>query len=142
MLTNDQQEINRQKSMLNVNCAVDLSDVCLLNNGILAFTDDLMRDCLLSKPESIPTHFIPASGSGSRMFQLLYKFVDDHEVTSDVTKFFDSLSSMAIGEGGESFSTLDEQLQLAQLILKKNGTIPKGLIPFHKYDNRITNKIN
>lgn len=90
--------------------------------------------------------FVPASGSGSRMFQFLYDFLEQpsEDNRSNVERFLNNITDFAffqqipleIRKKIESFELdLDE---VVSYLLKSHGMgygdLPKGLIPFHKLD--------
>ena len=90
--------------------------------------------------------FVPASGSGSRMFQFLYDFLEQpsEDNRSNVERFLNNISDFAffqqipieIRKKIEAFELdLDE---VVSYLLKSHGMgygeLPKGLIPFHKLD--------
>jgi len=108
------------------------------------------------------THFIPASGSGSRMFDALYdfiqnpnplpatlKFVEDFKKDLTQFAFYASLSDELeadVASGKIDFKDLIRFLLFEKIILKDEeksglnfGSLPKGLIPFHQQDNEIYN---
>lgn len=110
--------------------------------------------------------FIPASGAATRMFKFLYEFLDNfnpeeitlneyikrgsHEMLStfinSVNDFaFLSLVQKNIRENYPDFKheKKDVRIQIfVQTLLKENGlnfgNLPKGLIPFHKYNKYYT----
>ncbi len=90
--------------------------------------------------------FVPASGSGSRMFQFLYDFLEQpsEDNRSNVERFLNNITDFAffqqipleIRKKIEAFELdLDE---VVSYLLKSHGMgygdLPKGLIPFHKLD--------
>ncbi|MBI5220040.1 MAG: DUF4301 family protein [Bacteroidia bacterium] len=112
--------------------------------------------------ESHIMKFVPASGAATRMFQSLYTFMETYKGTdSDYSQFltdrsffsmynfFESLSSFAfyndlknlLAEKGEDLDKLAEHQEfkkiLEMLLMPEGlnyGTLPKGLIKFHKYE--------
>lgn len=113
-------------------------------------------------PELKIIKFVPASGAATRMFQALYKYMDTYkdkepdfaEYLTDrsffsMFNFFESLRNFAffndlkahLEEQGESIESLLEHQQLIRILnglLGVNGlnygSLPKGLIKFHRYD--------
>ncbi|MFM6935797.1 MAG: DUF4301 family protein [Flavobacteriales bacterium] len=87
--------------------------------------------------------FIPASGSGSRMFQFLYEFLEKSNESNQAKteRFFSQITSFAL------FKKLPLEIQEKVLRFEMNveefipylleieglnfGQLPKGLIPFH-----------
>ncbi len=107
----------------------------------------------LSQADASVCKFVPASGAASRMFKMLYGFLEGAEAepqSEGVKKFFDELSKFAfyndlsetclrndwkapsklIAQG--DYKKVVENLLLTQGL--NYGASPKGLIPFHKYD--------
>ncbi|TBW27932.1 DUF4301 family protein [Gramella sp. KN1008] len=109
--------------------------------------------------------FVPASGAATRMFKALHKFaaefdpekqslreyLDENE-DKDLQRFFDHIEKLPFYEHAVEkakknnseydFSTHDEQHKiLVKTILESDGlylsNLPKGLVPFHKYDSHI-----
>ena len=108
-----------------------------MGNGIISLDsfDDSFNDQKVS-------FFIPASGSGSRMFSFLREFVMKQKYTDEIKLFFESIKSLALyksakNECGESFDQLSD-LEKAKFVLEAND-LPKGLIPFHIYDDEYLN---
>ncbi len=106
----------------------------------------------LNQAEASVCKFVPASGAASRMFKMLYTFLEGEESEPKeeaVQKFFEQLAnfpfynnlsetclrndwkvpSKLIAQG--DYKKVVENLLLAQGL--NYGASPKGLIPFHKY---------
>lgn len=126
-----------------------LSEACSIDKGILRF-DEQRRADALEAFENIAekvVFFIPASGSGSRMFDELYRFLESgiHNVGS--LQFFADFQSLAIFQSlsDEEKSMLDtkSEVEIAQFVLRSSGLNllrrPKGLIPFHSTEKGILN---
>ncbi len=119
---------------------------CRLGEGIIN-SDDEQRDLLINKFENTDiktTFFIPASGSGSRMFQFLFDFLEDptEENTSQVERFLNYIEDFAFFNKlpikirkkiKNQDINLDEFVRyLLTGVGMGFGELPKGLIPFHK----------
>lgn len=137
-------EIQRQQVFGN-HCAFNLKSSCSINNGILSIERiQSTLDAFQSEIDT-PVFFIPASGSGSRMFDFLYDFLESKEENDQVTQFFNQLSQFAFYSLIKEFDTSDSngRLALVEYMLSKDGLafgdLPKGLIPFHQKGNEITN---
>ncbi|WP_019037623.1 DUF4301 family protein [Psychroflexus tropicus] len=136
-----------------------------VGDGILQLSaeeeDNLYR--LYSDSDLVPVKFVPASGAASRMFRLLHQFMDEFPKSGeslhsflekedfqslaplfesvDQLPFFEDLKLSIEGKGVDlnNLSEGDTALQLTKQMLSKNGfqmaDLPKGLIPFHKYDD-------
>ena len=132
---------------------VEVLSPCRVGDGILALTEDqkeYFRKLTQDRAPSV-TFFIPASGSGSRMFEFLKEFIHypNTENSQKAARFFSRLSEFALFRklpqtirkkylGGEL--QLDELIDF--LIGPKGlnfGSIPKGLIPFHIQEPIILN---
>lgn len=132
---------------------VELIAPCKLNDGISSFTsEDLLQfvanfrsytgKCCL---------FIPASGSGSRMFEFLYAFLDNpsEENNKAVLLLFQNLQSFAFydtlsSELKEKIKQKDISLEsLARFLLlefeEKYSELPKAMFPFHRVNHKVLN---
>jgi hypothetical protein len=145
-------EIQRQR-IQNGNPPLELVGACRIEEGILKFSEsDLnqLTERALSSKKSIG-FFIPASGSGSRMFQFLYNYLNNpsEENSAKVEQFFNSMDKMAFFtilplEMQVKLQTGDYDInEVAHFILGEEGFglgfLPKGLIPFHKIDQFVLN---
>src|SRR5574344_537590 len=100
--------------------------------------------------------FVPASGAASRMFKDLYEFLngDHNEPASDFEKqffahiqyfaFFGDLNEMCLKNAGKVVTELMAEKRykdvVANLLESKGlnyGSLPKGLLKFHRYPNEI-----
>lgn len=123
-----------------------LVNPCKLGEGII-ISDDEQKELLINKFENTSlktTFFIPASGSGSRMFQFLFDFLDDptEENTSQVERFLNYIEHFAFFnklpiEIRKKIKNQDINLdEFVRFLLTGTGMgygdLPKGLIPFHK----------
>lgn len=118
---------------------------CTSNEGILVLAEEELK---LYGDVVIPDNtcfFIPASGAGSRMFGFLFQFLLDGIETEEVKKFFRHLEDFPFfaemqSRLGADFSRLDQK-EIVSFILSNSGLdlaeLPKGLIPFHKYENKV-----
>ncbi len=107
--------------------------------------------------------FVPASGAATRMFKILYQFLNTYKDTETdylnflqnkgketMFNFFDKLEDFAfyldlkniMTENGMDIEKLKEKNQfkqiLAMLLTKKGlnyGNLPKGLLKFHRYSH-------
>ncbi len=113
---------------------VCLRSACTVGNGVirLSVSEEAKTIELFEAMEEVPSFFIPASGSGSRMFQALFT-KNDGTVLSDET--FNVLKGLPLAEGFLEVSN-DKDRLVAQL-LEELACKPKGLIPFHKSGDKI-----
>lgn len=142
-------KIEEQKNkVMGAHPEVMLIAPCKIGEGILQLSQQL-RQYLISvfdKENFSTCFFIPASGSGSRMFQFLFDFLEspDEENRSNVEKFLNHISEFAFFqqlpiEVRKKLETHDLDLdEFVSFLLKSEGMgygdLPKGLIPFHKND--------
>lgn len=125
---------------------VKLVAPCKMGDGIIHFLQ-VQRDNLIKKFEQAgvqSTFFIPASGSGSRMFHFLFEFLErpNEENRSQVERFLNNMEDFAFFqkiplEIREKLKSHDVNLdEFVDYLLNKEGMsfgdLPKGLIPFHK----------
>lgn len=99
------------------------------------------------------TKFVPASGAATRMFKDLYAYLDDHEETDFIKKFFDHLEEFAfykkvselIANEYLNKDSKENRLHIVQAIVDTEmqyGDFPKALIDFHNYEDYIANPID
>jgi hypothetical protein len=126
---------------------VHLHAPCKPGEGIYAIHEDegkRLRELFLSSDCS-KSYFIPASGSGSRMFEFLFNFITNpsEENRGKVERFLNHIEDFAFFyqfpasvQRQLSNRTMDIDAFVAY-ILNDNGMglahLPKGLIPFHKH---------
>lgn len=125
---------------------IDLLAPCKLGEGIIAVSDEsakYLREQFLVSSQT-KAFFIPASGSGSRMFEFLFDFVEQpsEENRGKVERFLNHIEDFAFLY--QFPKHIQKQLRertmeidaFVAYILNDNGMglahLPKGLIPFHK----------
>lgn len=127
--------------------AVHLNSPCKLGEGIIAVPEkeaEMLRE-LFRQSSASKVFFIPASGSGSRMFEFLFNFIDNptEENRGQVERFINHVEDFAFFhqfplevQRQLTTRTMDIDAFVAY-ILNDNGMglahLPKGLIPFHKH---------
>jgi hypothetical protein len=145
--------LEQKKAILNGVPSLDVIRPCRLGDGIIQLENDeelafTQRFDLLTKQLSF---FIPASGSGSRMFQFLYDYLNQTtELNQAQTEqFIRRISSFSfykcfpleVKEKIENFTWTIEDL--ISFVLGEEGLnyglYPKGLIPFHSLGPFILN---
>jgi hypothetical protein len=126
---------------------------CRVGDGILSLSEDQKEQFrqLAHQSAVAVTLFIPASGSGSRMFEFLKEFIHypNPENAQKAARFYSRLSEFALFRKlPQKFQKnyLDGKLQLEELIDYLLGpewlnfaNTPKGLIPFHIQEPFILN---
>ncbi|PKR81795.1 hypothetical protein CW751_00190 [Brumimicrobium salinarum] len=132
---------------------INLVSPCRLNEGIIRhaeFEKNRFKKKFEEQQQSIE-FFIPASGSGSRMFKFLYEFLaDPNEASRSKTeRFLNAIESFAFFEllpYAIKKKVRDYDISLDDFVsyLLKNeglglGLIPKGLVPFHRSRSFILN---
>ncbi len=150
----NEREIGEQREkVLASNPEIELVSACTVDNGILRlkqFEREHFRT-VFNQDEKQVCFFIPASGSGSRMFQFLHEFISNPNETNSgqVEQFLNSIESFAF------FYSLPDDIQKEYLagkfdleefivyLLYDNGMnyahLPKGLFPFHQIQGEILN---
>lgn len=109
--------------------------------------------------------FVPASGAASRMFQALHTFIDEYNPEEDSLReyldnkgddslqlFFEEIDKLPFYDKALEYareknpefdnkSKNEQHYILVKIMLYEDGlnlsNYPKGLVPFHKYDDRI-----
>jgi hypothetical protein len=87
-----------------------------------------------------PLKFVPASGAATRMFKSLFSFLEEGKSDKSTDQFFDKLSDFAFAEDLKAVlpENADNQTIVDYYLTRKGleyGTLPKGLLKFHKYEN-------
>jgi hypothetical protein len=138
--------------------AVSLSIIkpCTLGDGILHLSSEefLAYKDKFDKGNHRVCVFIPASGSGSRMFEFVrdYLYSPSERTRGLIEKLFSQISDFAFYQllsqeikeqivAGE----IDWRFLLSFLMDKEGlnyGELPKGLFPFHRYDNGVKSAIS
>ncbi len=128
------------------------------DKGILSLNDESLdhfrqvwSDYLQS--DNIITKFVPASGAASRMFKSLFSFVDNSNegMSKDVAQFFEQVKNFAffdkLNDACKAIYSLDieslasegRQADVLKALLNLEGlnygTLPKGLLLFHSYED-------
>lgn len=139
------------------NPSIHIVGACRLNNGIVQLNAEQLRSAVdrfeSNKSDHSMTFFIPASGSGSRMFGFLFDYLNNTHPSKSTIKALESLIQHidefpfyglipnSYKEGIKN-GEIDISAFL-ELLLKKEpfcfSTKPKGLIPFHQYGSSIRN---
>lgn len=152
--TYNEEKIELQRKLVfSANPVLKIVAPATIGNGILSFSDDEIQqfESYFKKAEKKICFFIPASGSGSRMFEFLYEFLSDPNESNraHVERFLNKLQSFAFFrqlplEKQKEFK--DFQISLREIIsflLNDHGMgygeLPKGLIPFHILEPFILN---
>ncbi len=136
---------HQRKSVFSDNPSMELVAPCRIGEGILRLNaeDEHKYRAIFNKNNSRLHFFVPASGSGSRMFQFLYEFIEnsnsDHR--SQVELFLNAVNELAFfrlisSEMQQSVvnQTIDLEYFINYLLNAEGlgfGHLPKGLIPFH-----------
>lgn len=135
----------QREKVFNDQSKVVLFAPCRIGEGILQLSENEWKDLSRSfrKSNASPTYFIPASGSGSRMFAFLFDFLNQPN-TSDigaVERFMNHIQEFAFYQllPNDLKNKIRENAvdaeELANYLLSESGldfaNLPKGLIPFH-----------
>jgi len=142
----------------NGNPTLNLVKPCRVNDGISVLTEQEIvayKDLFTKqiKDKKI-TFFIPASGSGSRMFEFLFDFIENTNFNTPQTiewieQFLNNIKSFSfynklpqyfkdnIQKGDVDIKSLIKFILFEEGL--NFGALPKGLIPFHLYDKFIIN---
>lgn len=132
---------------------LDLVAACKLDNGVIKHSEFEKKKYIIrfSKNNEPTKLFIPASGSGSRMFQFLFDFLEEpnEENRGKTERFLNNIQDFAF------FELLPYELknkvrdydinldEFVEYLLNEEGLglgeIPKGLLPFHRSRSFILN---
>lgn len=148
------QEVERQRRLVfGEQPGINIVAPCKLNDGVIRHSNFEIKKYELTflRSEASVGYFIPASGSGSRMFQFLYDFLTDpsEETRSKTERFLNAIQDFAFFELlpfqlKEKVRNYDIDLdQFVSYLLKEDGLglgeMPKGLLPFHRSRSFILN---
>jgi hypothetical protein len=146
-------ENEQKQKVANGNPTLEIDHPCHVNDGIIAIDQKVFKQYVKDFDKKIKQidleFFVPASGSGSRMFQFLFEFLNkpNDENRSKAEKFINRIKDFAFYnriplEIREKYES--ENIELAEFIeyilfneALDFGNSPKGLIPFHKSGNFI-----
>jgi hypothetical protein len=132
---------------------ITLKAACKANDGVVKHTD-FEKNHFINKfltADLSTSFFIPASGSGSRMFQFLYDFLEqpDEENRGKTEKFLNYIQDFAFFDMlplamKKRIRKYDIELEdFVAFLLNDEGLnyghLPKGLIPFHRSGSFILN---
>ena len=123
---------------------MQLQKAATLNNGVMKLTDEELGTftMLYEKKVSklVPLKFVPASGAATRMFKSLFSFLEEGKSDKSTEQFFERLEDFAFAEDLKKIlpENADNQTIIDYYLTRKGldyGTLPKGLLKFHKYEN-------
>lgn len=152
----EHEKIDQQRQqILNDQSKVELFAPCRIGEGILALSANRFETYRKKFQNYHGPHlyFIPASGSGSRMFDFLYQFLSKPDETNfgQVERFMNHLKEFSFyhllpDEAKHKInSNTIEAEELVQFLMDLEGlnfgNIPKALIPFHYNDPFILNPL-
>lgn len=150
MSTDNTSSIQKQKSEILAGAKpVQLKGSCVVGDGILRLSasEEKIFTEYFERWKGAISFFIPASGSGSRMFADLMQFVSTRQEKETVHHFFERLTEMALFHElpkvvREKVKNL-QSVHLAEYLVSEEGMNyscrPKGLIPFHVTNNGVRN---
>jgi len=132
---NSSEEIQRE-AVFGQSALVCLEAACTIGNGVLRLDESMKQraEQYFQNIQERPSFFIPASGSGSRMFQFLFEWSEQLGDEEDVQAIVDQLSQLAAVRG--YLEEADSMLDLTKILLKNVACKPKGLIPFHTVNGK------
>lgn len=111
--------------------ALKLIEPATINNGIHSLNTISSYTSYFESKESSFCKFVPASGAATRMFKEQFGYADSNDIDSfEKSSVFKNLKNLALYKNIEANSPHEILTEL----LEKFGSIPKGLIPFHKYE--------
>lgn len=136
-----------------------------LDNGIIQLNENSKAYYIdiYEKTSTRPVKFVPASGAATRMFKLLHQFIQKYNPNEEdlntflktdkfkaLNKFFDQIQNLPFYDTIETgIKKIDSTYETDNNDVKKYkfvyflineirlAELPKGLIPFHKYEDKI-----
>jgi hypothetical protein len=144
---------HQRKLVFSENPTLKIVAPCTIGNGILRLSEGEIHQFVefFKKEEKKISLFIPASGSGSRMFEFLFDFLEEPNESNraQVERFLNRIQSFAFFRQlplEKQKEITEFQISLREIVsylLNKDGMgygeLPKGLIPFHVLDPFILN---
>lgn len=139
----------QRDQVFNQSGKVVLKSACGIDNGILRLSEEEKKNAL-STFEKISEQigfFIPASGSGSRMFAFLHDFSKNGVKSELYERFIQKLNEFAWfaklpDEMRAEIKKLNEKELVDYILFDQRldfGSLPKGLIPFHTSKGQVFN---
>ncbi|MDX1651131.1 MAG: DUF4301 family protein [Brumimicrobium sp.] len=147
-------EIEKQRALVfSEQPEIRLVSPCKLNEGIIRHSSFEQKKYVMKflRSDEEVKFFIPASGSGSRMFQFLYDFLENpnEENRSKTEKFLNAIEEFPFFELlpydlKQKVRDYDVNLdEFVAYLLKEDGlnlgALPKGLLPFHRSRSFVLN---
>ena len=137
---------------------LEIQDAASVGNGIINLSKEKIKQYIAFYDEKIvhgtrPLKFIPASGAASRMFKSLFEALEKLESgTPEATVLKENNAARQYIDGFEKFAFAEELKKRVEdkgeefnaknkiaYLLNENGlnygSLPKGLLKFHKYEN-------
>jgi hypothetical protein len=146
-MTKEEQIIEAQRSKLKKgNPELSLLRPCKIGDGIISLNEAENKafEAKFEKSDVSSSLFVPASGSGSRMFEFLFDYLQspNEETRGKVERFLANARNFAFFhklpleiQQKVADLTIDMEEFVAYLLSDSGlnyGSMPKGLIPFHQ----------
>lgn len=120
-----------------------LNRAATIGDGIVQLSDselDRLINLYLEKVTSLKiVKFVPASGAASRMFKSLFAALEEGKFDKSVDQFFERLDEFAFANELKEIAQNDDRTNILNSLLTEEGlaygSLPKGLLAFHKYKN-------
>jgi len=129
----------QKKQVFSGDAKVNLIAACTPENGIVVLSEIQKKSAISTFENSKlkPVFFIPASGSGSRMFQFLFEWLETKVETPLVKTFFDKVQDLPFFKSRRFSADLLENKEAFVRHLLEDcqlnfGNRPKGLFAFHQ----------
>ena len=137
----------QRKQIIQKQPEVILAGACRIGEGIIGLEESEVKRLakVLTNSQVKKTLFVPASGSGSRMFEFLFDFVSNPSESNrgQVERFLNHIEDFAFfyqfpNEIQQQLRdrTMDIESFVAYILNNKGfglAHLPKGLVPFHKH---------
>jgi hypothetical protein len=139
----------QKKQVFSTEQNITLSMASSIDTGliVLSDTDKKQAKNIFDALSERVAYFIPASGSGSRMFDSLHQLIETGESSEICTAFFEEIEKLALYrriplETRKKLKQLD-RVAVARYLLHRDGLNlsdkPKGLIAFHSLADGVLN---
>lgn len=143
MMKNEERAIQEQREQVfGGDSKVDLIAACTVSEGIIRLSPTEEQGFVDRSPKNSgkTAFFIPASGSGSRMFECLYNAIGSERMSDEVAQFLQHYNVLALSSVFPKREH-ESDLNFLKRLLDEDGInlggLPKGLIPFHREGKKV-----
>lgn len=120
----------------------DIEKPVTANDGVVVIDDILgnyFANLFNKEAQSLKiVKMVPASGAATRMFKDFYEFLQTGKMTPEIRTALNNITEFAFWKDLQTaLPNNSTDTDIVKCILARYGNMPKGLIPFHKYENYV-----